>query len=361
MEPVQLPFHINLSAHSYGVTHLDGAFIRLLLGPLRHSCGVRLSSDLSHVELLSDGWECLASSAHRYGIAGVYISALGAIKTDTYRSSVTAEIAAADEVGAALLREELLARFGPPVVTDDGKIPMGLWVGEPMERETIRVDAPELTDIIRNYMPQVANEITELAANGPITDDGCLTVMSSTPGMGKTTVLRALAREWQHTATLEFITQPERIFSSSGNLHTILEERQIEGSTATTRVIVIEDVDSTLLAGGHRESGSLSRLLNLTDGILGCDKQVAIVLTTNAPAISLDPALLRPGRLRSTIAFHPFDSREASRWLGRHVAAGDWSLAELFQARRRGTGPVRATDDHRQRSSTSAVATGTYL
>jgi len=59
----------------------------------------------------------------------------------------------------------------------------------------------------------------------------------------------------------------------------------------------------------------LSRLLNLTDGLLGQGVRAVLLVTTNEPIGRLHPALRRPGRCWASIDFGPFEPDEATAWL----------------------------------------------
>jgi hypothetical protein len=78
----------------------------------------------------------------------------------------------------------------------------------------------------------------------------------------------------------------------------------------------------------------LSRILNLTDGLLGQGQRCLLLVTTNEPVGRLHPALRRPGRCWAEVEFAPFRAREAAAWLRRRGApqrapAGG-TLAELY-------------------------------
>ena len=104
---------------------------------------------------------------------------------------------------------------------------------------------------------------------------------------------------------------------------------------------------------------ALSRLLNLTDGLLGQGRNVLVAITTNERFSALHPAVVRPGRSLANVEVSRFPRDEAVAWLGTgHPAAsavgpGGATLAELF-ALRDGGGPVTT-------ATGAAPATGLYL
>ena len=78
----------------------------------------------------------------------------------------------------------------------------------------------------------------------------------------------------------------------------------------------------------------LSRILNLTDGLLGQGQRCLLLVTTNEPVGRLHPALRRPGRCWAEVEFTSFTGREAASWLRRQGASrrapAGGTLAELY-------------------------------
>jgi hypothetical protein len=95
------------------------------------------------------------------------------------------------------------------------------------------------------------------------------------------------------------------------------------------RLLLLEDCDE-LIRG--ETSQPLSRLLNLTDGLLGQGRQVLVVITTNEDLRRLHPAVVRPGRCLAHIEFGPLAPAEASALLGRPVER-PVTLADLYAMR----------------------------
>ncbi|WP_243709556.1 hypothetical protein [Micromonospora sp. 15K316] len=79
----------------------------------------------------------------------------------------------------------------------------------------------------------------------------------------------------------------------------------------------------------------MSRLLNLTDGLLGQGRNVLVAITTNEDLSRLHPAVVRPGRCLARIEVGPLSYAEATTWLGGTggVPAGGATLAELYALR----------------------------
>src|ERR1700759_5128309 len=87
-------------------------------------------------------------------------------------------------------------------------------------------------------------------------------------------------------------------------------------STSRWKVLVVEDADELIRADARVDAGaSMSRLLNLTDGILGHGLRVLLLIPTNEAMRGLHPAVIRPGRCLADVQFRPFARREAETWL----------------------------------------------
>jgi len=99
---------------------------------------------------------------------------------------------------------------------------------------------------------------------------------------------------------------------------------------------VLEDAGELLAADARAVAGqALSRLLNLTDGLLGAGMRTLVLVTTNEPLRRLHPAVVRPGRTWAEVEFGALSAGEANAWLADHghgdlSADRDMTLAELF-------------------------------
>lgn len=164
-----------------------------------------------------------------------------------------------------------------------------------------------------NYDTRVIEAIQaasrELVAKEP---SGRLLLLEGPPGTGKTRAVRSMIAGLSNRARV-VIVPPHLISGLAGPdlIGTLL------GCTMPT-VLVIEDADYALLDREHRSdadkqgaTGALSAMLNLTDGILGAQIDLRVIVTTNARIDQLDAAVLRPGRLLDRIAFGALDAEQA--------------------------------------------------
>ncbi|XP_055991345.1 ATPase family gene 2 protein homolog B [Sorex fumeus] len=136
-----------------------------------------------------------------------------------------------------------------------------------------------------------------LAALGLAVPRGVL--LSGPPGVGKTQLVRAVARE--AGAELLAVSAPELQGSRPGeteeNVRRVFQRAQ-ELARRRPALLFLDEVDALCprRGGAHRtpESRVVAQVLTLMDGI-GGDREVVVVGATNRPD-ALDPALRRPGR-----------------------------------------------------------------
>ncbi|MHB1087554.1 MAG: AAA family ATPase [Acidimicrobiales bacterium] len=148
--------------------------------------------------------------------------------------------------------------------------------------------------IQRNYPVSTRKSLDALARFTRIRSsaDGRIILFHGPPGTGKTYAVRAMLTAWKHWASAALVLDPEVMLASPSYLLKIME-RDPETST---RLLVFEDADEIVEKNGTRGRGSgLSRLLNLTDGLIGATQDIVVLLTTNASPAVLDAALTGPG------------------------------------------------------------------
>ena len=180
--------------------------------------------------------------------------------------------------------------------------------------------------------------------------DGKLVLLHGQPGTGKTTAIKTLIESWRSwDAKAVLILDPELMLTSPKYLMDVMDTHSI--SDDAVRIIIIEDADEICTKNGPRNS-SMSRLLQMLDGLVGSSKPILVVMTTNASPSELDSALTRKGRCIATIEFTAFTREEAISRLGTSVGVnGPLTLAEIYH--RLGTTTMISNE--------SSISYGQYL
>lgn len=169
--------------------------------------------------------------------------------------------------------------------------------------------------------------LAELSAEEPT---GRLTIINGPPGTGKTHALQSVPCHINGAVIFgspDFVTE-----IAQGNYLSRLESLRESYNSATC--ICIEDADECLAPRDGGNLGVISAVLNLTDGMLGRQLDLRIVLTTNSSVDTFEEALLRPGRLSQIIEIGALSDKKA-REIARRLEydepiSGKKTLAELY-------------------------------
>jgi hypothetical protein len=260
-------------------------------------------------------------------------------RTNTATIAVTAATAT---LCAEILRLATKGMTDKPAEVEES-VSMGFWYstahGTHRNPRTITADA--WAEIRRNYARSAAAQFDRLVDVDRDSVHGRLLLLHGPPGTGKTTVLRALARAWRTWCQFDCVLDPEVMFSSSSYLLEVALSRAGDCTCKDNRhekwrLLLLEDCDELIRGDAKRQSGqALSRLLNLTDGLLGQGRKVLVAITTNEDLARLHPAVVRPGRCLATIEVPALPFGEAAAWLGTPagIPAGGATLAELYALR----------------------------
>jgi hypothetical protein len=240
------------------------------------------------------------------------------------------------------------------VKQDDERIKFGFWhagANGAVSQER-PIEAPQWPALRGNYAAGVAEQFERLMALRAEEVNGKLILLHGPPGTGKTTALRALGRAWREWCRTDCVLDPERLLSEPGYLLEVVMGR--DGGDRRWRLLILEDCDELIRGEAKHTAGqALSRLLNLTDGLLGQGRHILVAITTNEPLDRLHPAVVRPGRCLAQIEVGPLSADEATAWLGTGSRVPrPATLAELYA--------LRSGREHTE-PLTAEPSTGQYL
>lgn len=257
------------------------------------------------------------------GVWSVVRLAEGAVAlVEISRGSATVEVAAADRSMVDGRCRDLADQLGACEEAED-EVPVTFWAlgshGPKSARR--RIKAPSWSEMTANYEQSTGLDVAKLITSR-VPSGGRLILWHGEPGTGKTNALRALARVWSDWCSTHFVTDPEA-FLGSGTSYLLdvltSDSSSMDPQTPSWKMVVLEDAGELLTADAHERTGqALSRLLNVTDGLLGQGMQVIVLVTTNEPLRKLHPAIQRPGRCWKEIEFLPLSEHEANQWLAAH-------------------------------------------
>ena len=319
--------------------------------------------DIEDLELV-----CSMSVEDGQGGEVLFRTAFGLAQAYRSGTSLSFRIAAATQGNAVKVEELLRERLPERKQTTgwDGKIGISLWsMGEGGPGHFSRVlEAPLLDEIADNYSHRTLTRLKYLRSFEPPPENGRLILLHGDPGTGKSHSVMALGAEWRDWADLHLITDPENVFRDPNYLMTVmgggrsyddlidyaepgdeLATRRLQRSEPRWKIIVLEDAGEFMSVQARAQTGqALSRLLNMTDGIIGSASRAMLVVTTNERLGDLHPAVSRPGRCHLEIDFLPLGPDEIATWCERNQVdelprAQRMTVAELY-AWKRGERPV---------------------
>ena len=272
--------------------------------------------------------------------------------------SAFAQVAAPNDEAAEVALAAVRERLPRASREREGRVPVRFWSygphgPMPMGR-TLAV--PSWEEIEANYPGETAAALARLMSGELPWRGGQLILWHGETGTGKTTALRALAREWSSWCEPHYITDPEKFFGEQSDymLSVMLTQEQFDdeeddGGTGyvpfvasemwavppfmvrpgrssadetqaapSWRLLILEDTGELLAADARVQAGQgLSRFLNVVDGLIGQGLRILVLVTTNEEIGRLHPAVARPGRCAANILFTRISPEQANAWLAK--------------------------------------------
>jgi len=248
---------------------------------------------------------------------------------------------AADDLGLARkIIAEVLALFPPAPISEKAVLPITFWHHTDKGPQiTVRdVELASWTVLAPNYSAETRARLEPLMERfRPAKNNGRILLWYGEPGTGKTYAIRALAWAWREWCRFEYVIDPEQMLEHASYLTEVLLRRMNDGAeiaeimekmeNAETeqeaaerrrkwRLLILEDSGEMIgMDAKNRIGQGLSRLLNISDGILGQGTKIMILITTNEELGRLNPAIMRPGRCLSQVDFRRFSAEESNQWL----------------------------------------------
>lgn len=232
---------------------------------------------------------------------------------------------------------DILALLPPIEEKDPNRVYIKFWsfTGMAANAWLRQIDVQPWSDLAMNYPPEVAKVLADTLGIEPVVDGGKLILWHGKPGTGKTHAIRALAQNWKSWCSIEYVIDPERFFGDANYMVQTLMGSDHDRLGPPWRLIVIEDAGEFIRDDAAAKTGQgLSRLLNLTDGLIGQGLRILVLMTTNEKFHDLAESVQRTGRCLSHLEFRPFTQREATEWIGKApvpaVGQTEWTLADLY-------------------------------
>lgn len=182
---------------------------------------------------------------------------------------------------------------------------------------------PISSDINAHYNDEMVRKYADFVESLNNETSG-LWMIYGPPGTGKTSLLRTLIQDVNDDC---LFIPPQMLGALAGPDLTVyfLEN--------PNQVIIIEDAEEIVSNRTSERNSIVSVLLNLADGLLGDALKVKIICTMNMMPEKIDPAILRPGRLKMALSVDKLSAEKSDSLLlslGKEKQNEQLTLAEIY-------------------------------
>jgi hypothetical protein len=190
-------------------------------------------------------------------------------------------------------------------------------------RESATIFLENKPVVLPEYYPWLEEDPTDYINRFMKSDCGLL-ILRGEPGTGKTSFIRNLL--WK-CSSKSMITYEEELFKS--------DDLFVEFLTGNNNIMIMEDADALLESRVRTGNTSMTKFLNVSDGIINFPNKKLIISANTVDNEKIDEALLRPGRCFDAPIFRRLTFKEVQVAT---VAANiicptierSYSLAEVF-------------------------------
>lgn len=263
------------------------------------------------------------------------------------KKKVSIFVAGKDKAQVEAFCDTFMGHYPPPTANADDTVPVSLWANSadrgPQAR-TRKLNPLIWDEIKNNYHLNTVKQLDILAGITPPVTGGRLILWHGPPGTGKSSAIRMLMRQWLPWCDTSYVVDPESFFGDANYMMKVLmdvkgnqsymtedddEETFVLQKDKRWNLLIVEDADEFLQADAKSRAGqALSRLLNLSDGLLGQGLDFLILITTNERLVNIHPAISRPGRCLANIEFPKLNREDIYRWVG-DAARAEQLIVEL--------------------------------